>query len=154
MAKFTFKLQPVLNARLATERERQRVIAALHRQRHELEERLRQQHSTIDAEREALRVALTGRVDVPRLRSHAAASMRMMRDAQGMAIELARLYERIEKARADLAEAATARRAMELLRERRFAQWKRLQEKREVAMLDDLAASKAARRRAHEEIMP
>jgi flagellar export protein FliJ len=154
MPRFIFHLQPVLNARLVAERERQRVVAALERRRIGLEEGLKRQQVKITAGREALRQGLVGLIDAVSLRSHAASSMRMMRDAQRLAVELAQVYESIERARADLAEAATARRAMELLRDRRFAQWKRTQEKREAALLDDLAGSKAARRRMTEEVLP
>jgi flagellar protein FliJ len=52
----------------------------------------------------------------------------------------------MEAARAGLIEAAKARRAVELLRERRWEEWKFAQEKAETAALDELAVIAAARR--------
>ncbi|MEM9560896.1 MAG: flagellar FliJ family protein, partial [Planctomycetota bacterium] len=58
--------------------------------------------------------------------------------AQAAVVRLAGVYERLDRARLELLEAATARRAVELLRDRRLEAWKRDELRREQLVLDDL----------------
>lgn len=145
MPRFTFKLRPLLNARIAAERQKQRELAGLQRERFVIEQRLRSQQERIDQDRSVQRNALVGRIDTHALRSHASSTMRLLRDAQRMAIELAQLHQRINQSRAELAEASMRRRAIELLHDRRLAEWKKRMEKHEEVALDDLIAAKAKR---------
>jgi flagellar export protein FliJ len=61
-----------------------------------------------------------------------------------MVLELAGVHKRLAAARGELIEAAKARRALELLKESRFARWKAGLEKVEVMALDELAVQQAA----------
>ena len=65
---------------------------------------------------------------------------------QAAAIALAGLSKRIATARAELDVARSRRRAVEVLRERRYEEWKLQEERREVAVIDELATCTAARR--------
>ncbi len=145
MARFTFKLDPVLEARRNTERTRQRTLAELHRERIALEDVLRMHQQQIEQTRGSMREALVGTVSTRDLRGHAAATMRLMGRAQSLAVELAGVHQRIDAARKNLLEATRARRAIELLREKRLVEWKAAQNKAEISALDELAVTAAAR---------
>jgi flagellar export protein FliJ len=89
---------------------------------------------------------MTGELDVDLMRLHAGATMRLMRDAERMVIALAGVHQRLDAARSELIEATRDRRAVELLRERRFEQWKAAIEKADDAAIDELAVHAAARK--------
>lgn len=148
MAKFQFSLDPLLKARRRAEQSRQRSVAELEQERLRLESSLRGQQSVIVENKRDLKSQLVGRLDVAMLRRHAAAMMQQARVAQRVVLELAGVHQRLEAARAELVEAAKARRAVELLRDRRMEQWKASIAKAETDALDELAVIKAARVRA------
>lgn len=145
MAKFTFSLDPLLKARLTVEQRHQRAVAVIEQERRGLEERIRDQQRQIAEGKQTVRGGLIGAVDAQGLRQHAASSLHMMRQAQRLVLELHGVHRRLEAARAGLIEAAKARRAVELLRERRWEEWKSAQERAETAALDELAVIAAAR---------
>jgi flagellar FliJ protein len=146
MARFRFPLESLLTARRLAERERQRGVADLERQRMRLEQKLRRMQDAIAGGRQDLRTALVGTLDAQSLRMHAASSLHHLRAAQRVVLELAGVQRNLDAARAALIEAARARRAIELLRDRRLEQWKTAQNKAETDMLDELAVIAAARR--------
>jgi flagellar protein FliJ len=146
MRRFTFQLDPLLRVRRRAERARQRAVAELERERLTLEEHLRRQQRHIAVGKASLRDHLVGEVRVHDLRGQAAASMKMMSQAQRVVIELAGVHQRLVAARSELMNAARQRRAVEMLREKRFAEWKRDMDKRETAALDELAVIAAARK--------
>lgn len=127
------------------EQVKQRAVADIERERLALEDKLRRQQDTIALARDSLRESLIGTLDAHNLRLHAASSIQQMRQAQRLALELAGVHRRLEAARAALIEASRARRAIELLRERRFEQWKAALDKAENNALDELAVIAAAR---------
>lgn len=145
MPRFIFKLEPLLKARRREEQARQRAVAAIERERLELEHRLQRQQRALGEGKRELRDDLVGTVNVTHVRFQASAALQVMRQAQRMALELAGIHKRLAAARGELIEAARARRALELLRESRFARWKTGIEKAEVAALDELAVQQAAR---------
>lgn len=149
MAKFRFNLEPVLQQRRAGEREKQRVVGELERERLGMEARLRAWNESVRGGRDELRGALGsadgGMMAIAEVRMHASASLRMVGEAERLAVSLAGLYRRIERARVELLEAARSRRAVEMLRERRFEEWKNEQEKRERDAVDEIAVMRAAR---------
>ncbi len=145
MARFRFQLQPVLDARVRAEDECRREVAVLEAERRRLEDRLRAGQASITGAREDVREALTGSVRPEALRAQANASLACMRDAQRLVLELAGVHRRLETARSALADAATRRRAIELVKERRFEAWRREQDRREQAALDELATNRGAR---------
>lgn len=144
MARFRFQLQPVLDARLRAEDDRRREVSELEGERRRLEEGLRRRQEAITGTRDEVRSSLIGAVRPDELRSQANASLTHMRDAQRTVLELAGLHRRLETARASLAEAAKARRAIELVKERRQEAWRRENDRREQAALDELATNRAA----------
>ena len=146
MAKFHFNLEPLLKAKKRVEEVHQRAVAQIERQRMDVEENLRRHQANIALGKQSLRQGLVGPVNTHGLRLHAASSMQMMRKAQRVVLELAGIHKRLEIARTALVEAAKERRAMELLRDQRFAQWKAARDKRETAAIDEVAVIAAARR--------
>jgi flagellar export protein FliJ len=151
MPRFVFQLDPLLRVRRRAEQERQRALAELESRRRALEDLLRRQQGHIAAGKASLRERLLGEVRVHELRGQAASAMKLMAQAQRIVLELAGVHQRIEAARQQLIRAAQSRRAVELLRERRFGEWKRSIEKREAALLDELAVNRAARPRSASE---
>lgn len=146
MAKFRFKFEPLLAHRRRTEEQCERALAKLLREKLILETQLHNQQASISSDKHQLGEALTGRVDVDAIRRHAAHTNRLAIGAQQIAFRLFELTRLIESARHELLEARKQRRAIELLRDKRLAQWKRQIERRENAETDDLATNAYARR--------
>ncbi len=141
MKGFVFRLQPVLDMRQREERERQRVVAKLERERVEIETELRTCQDTVAREREDLRDRLIGGgIDVSGARWQAHASLDALRRSKHAALRLAGVIARTELARRSLMEATSRRRAVELLRDRQFEAWKAEQNKRERLELDEIGA--------------
>jgi flagellar FliJ protein len=147
MARFIFKLEPVLRQRKAIEREKQLALAELERSRVELEDQIRQIQGRLRAEKDTMRDQLTpgARVDLRGVRMQAGAQLRLVLEAQQAVFKLAGVHRRVEAARAELIEATKARRAVELLRERRFEQWLEEQRRKEASMLDEIAVVRGGR---------
>ena len=139
MAIFVFKLQSLLDLRIREEQSTQREMSLLMREKSEINERLRRHQRAIEDGKQALREDLVGMVDVRRLRLQTHAAFGVMRDAQGAAIALAGLARKIENARILHQAARAKRRAVELLKEKKHAEWLREQDRREVALLDERA---------------
>ncbi len=153
MARFRFNLEAVLEQRRAVERERQREVAALERARLEIEQELRGRQRAIEGAREDLRDAL-GKggagagvtIDLGGVRLQSRAAFHQARQAQMTAIRLAGAMRKVEAARGRLLEAARARKAVEMLRQKRFEEWRRDQERREAAAADEINVMRASRR--------
>lgn len=143
---FSFKLDPVLEARRRAEQAEQRAVAQIERQRLAMEQDLRRQQAAIAEGKHTLRGSLIGSIDMTGLRLRAGSSLHMLRRAQQIVLQLAGLHKQLETARGRLIEATRSRRALELLRERRYRQWKAAIEKAETNALDELAVMRAGRR--------
>ena len=146
MVRFRFALDPLLKVRHRHEQVAQREVAELQRERLTMEDRIRAKQRLLAEGRLARRTALTGTLNIDALRGHAGSTLRVMRDAQRDVLELAGVHKRLESARAKLIDATRARRAVELLRERRYEVWRREHERRETAALDELATIAAGRK--------
>jgi flagellar FliJ protein len=146
VAKFRFRLEALLRVRRQAEQVRQRAVAELEGRRRDLETALRRHQDQIAAGKRTQCDRLVGRLDVTELRARAGSTIQHMREAQRILLELAGVHRRLEEARADLIEATRRRRAVELLRERRFAAWKKRIDGAENAALDELAVFAAARK--------
>lgn len=162
MAKFRFRLEPVLQQRLREEERAQRTVAALERQRLDAETALRDAHARLRACKTDLGAAL-GRgagggggeageasrgptpIDFRGVRMQSAASFRFFGEAQRLAIHLAGAHQRTEGARQTLLRATTARKAVESLKQKRYDEWRREQEKREAAATDELVVMRFGR---------
>lgn len=133
------------------ERERQLAVAEIEREKVELENELRGCHDTVAREREDLRARLeSGAVDLRGARWQAHASLDAMRRSHHAALRLAGVFARIELARRALMAAASKRKAVELLRERAYTEWRTKHEKRERIELDEIGSRLAAAREAGE----
>jgi flagellar FliJ protein len=146
MAKFRFELQAVLDARLRAEEVVQRRVAELEASRRRLEDGLRERQSRIGESREQLRGRLTGSIDPNMLRGQANASLAGMRDAQRVVLELAGIHRRLQGVLEELRAASRDRRAVEILKEHRFEEWRCEQDRREQAELDEISVIRGSRR--------
>lgn len=158
MARFRFDLQRLLDHRQRVERDKQLAVAALERERIALEDRIREHQRAIGATKADLRSALLGErlrerpgarasggMDPRSVRMQAGASLHLVVKTQQLVIALAGLHKKINAARLELLQAATQRKAVELLRQRRFERWRMEQARRETAELDDLTAARVGR---------
>jgi flagellar export protein FliJ len=158
MAGFRFTLQPVLDMRQRAEQECQAEVGRIMAERRELESTLASYQRQIDACKGAQRDAMRGdgqsvtHVDPAELRVQAAATLGLHAKAQRAAIKLAGVLTRLDRAKATLTESSRARRAVEILRDRRREEWKREQARRENAELDDLAGRAAPGAMAFQEV--
>lgn len=145
---FTFRLQPVLEQREREEEAQTLRVAELDRQRLAVEARLRDCQRRIIESKLDLRERLGPNgagVSVTDVRMQAASSLHLAAEAQRTAVELAGAYSRLESSRAELLRATTARKAVELLREKQHAQWKQARARREAAELDEITSGLSAR---------
>lgn len=154
MARFVFELEAVLRARQAEERRRQLVVAEFERERARVEGVIRECQSEIVRGRDDLREALGGAqavaaVDLAGVRMQAGAGLHLVAKAQRHVFELAGVHRKLDAARLDLLKAATQRKAVETLKERRYEEWREEQKRREAAALDELNVTRAGR---HEEL--
>ena len=157
MAKFVFEFEAVLKHRAIVELGRQLEVAALERERGAIEDRIRSYQRQLQREKQDLRDHLvaaregrdeswSGGVDLRAVRLQANASLYLVALAQRAVIELAGAHKRLDAARLRLIEATTARRAVEVLRQRRLEAWEYEQKRREAAAMDELAVMSAGRR--------
>jgi flagellar export protein FliJ len=146
MAKFRFRLQPVLRQREIAERDEQLKVAAVEKQRLQLEDQLRQCQQRIAFEQDSLNQLVSNSALNPQeARSQSTAILYAKNEAQKLAIELAGVYKRLESARKKLAQAATHRRSMELLRDNHLTSWRREINVAEDRAMDELAVLRANR---------
>jgi flagellar export protein FliJ len=85
-------------------------------------------------------------VAIQDVRLQAGASLHLATRARLAALELAGVYQRLERAREELLKAARARRAVELLRERRHEEWKQEASRAEGRFVDEVATQGFIRR--------
>lgn len=150
MPKFVFQFEAVLKQRRAVERAKQLAVAAIERERLALEDVIRSMQRQIVREKEDLReqlVAARGgaRVDLRSVRLQAGASLDAVAKTQRAVLQLAGVHARLDTARLQLLDAATKRKSVEMLRERRLEEWKAQQAAVENRSLDELAVMRAAR---------
>lgn len=142
MARFRFQLEAVLQHRLRIEQEQQRIVAELETTRERLEGTIRTCQEELLRERSEMRSMLQA-ADMRGVRFQAGAASRLVAAAQRAVIELAGIHKRIEAARAVLLEATKRRKAVDLLKERRFEEWRQEQARREAAATDEIAVMRA-----------
>jgi flagellar FliJ protein len=148
MAKFRFKLDPVLAMRERVERDRQAQLGAVQAERQALESQLREIQTQIREGKDQWRASLAGHVDARAARQTAVASLHLQARAQRLVLQLAGVLKRLETARVALVEASRERRTVELLKEKRRTEWERAMSKAEDAAVDDLAVLRAGRKSA------
>jgi len=139
MPAFVFKLDPVLRQREMVEDQRQRELAQLMRHQMIMMDQLRNLQQAISGSKRDLSQSLVGKVDLEAVSGFARFSGQTTQRAQGMVRKLAELEQQVQAARQRLIEASQERQALEKLKERQYEQWKREHDRREAAMMDELA---------------
>lgn len=152
--RFVFNLQAVLERRAAIEEIEQRKVASLERERLAIEDRIRAYQRSISIAKDDLRAHLDSGVGpagsrrpvlVHAVRMQAGASLHLTARAQQAVFELAGVLKRLELARAELLRAATARKAVELLRAKRFEEWRLESLRAEARDADEMSVMRHAR---------
>jgi len=139
MRPFTFKLEGVLRQRHRTEQTHQQRVALIQRERMGVIEALETIRRELDLERGDLRQRLGsphGKLSEARAQLLAISAMQQ-RQARAHAT-LEEIEARLASAQRELARAAGERRAVELLRDRRYEAWRREGARQEQRALDDL----------------
>ncbi len=145
MAKFVFKFQSVLRHRERVEDERQRELAQHLRMRMILMSQLQNMQQDIRTSKQNLAGSLVGRVDLDQVGQFARFAGQSTQRAQQLVSKLAVVEKQVEQARMQLLAATAQRKAMELLRDRHYEQWRSTLDRREIAQLDELATQAHAR---------
>ncbi|MFO0894865.1 MAG: flagellar FliJ family protein [Phycisphaerales bacterium] len=140
MSRFRFPWETLLAVRRREEQAQQATLARLQGRSREIAEAMEAGRHALDAGREALRGALTGRVDGAAVRMEAQNALVLQRRLRAAGAELAAANRAAEQARRTLADAARERRAVELLREARLRAHLEAQARREQAAMDEVAA--------------
>ena len=146
MARFEFKLEALLTARLQVEREKQRRVGVISQEIQRVVHQIQETQARIMAENHTLGAKeLTGRLDM----QYIGTEKRYVGSLQVRVIlalqEVAKLEQTLAKARAELLEAARARKVIEKLREKQFARWRLEQERKEAAVMDEIGMQLAVR---------
>ncbi len=142
--KFQFRLEPVLTQRRAQEESCQRDLAKSLRQRMILQDQLQKMQHTITQSKQQLADGLVGAVDVGRISEFTRYSGQVTQRAHAFVMKLAGVEQQIQATRNRLMEATRARKALELLRQQRYQQWKRIVERQEARQLDEIASMRYA----------
>jgi len=145
MAKFVFKLATVLKQRQTVEDQLQRELAKLMRHRMIFHNQIRSIQTELSDSKGQLTAGLIGKVDLVSISQFARFSGQSQLRAQTIVRQLARLENHIVQAQKQLAQAMRQRKALDLLRDKQYQQWKRTQLRREASRLDDLATQSYTR---------
>ena len=139
MARFVFQLDGVLRQRKLAEEQKQRELAVVEAEMTALEAQLRELDQSVQATTADVRTnRLTGRLDLNFLAAHRRYIAATQRKALDLAEQMAAVKVRLDVARKALAEAAKERKIIEKLREKREAEWKAAQARKEMAALDEI----------------
>jgi flagellar protein FliJ len=157
VAKFVFPLEAVLKQRKAAEERKQRAVAVLEAERLMIEDEIRACQRAIEQERDDLRRILheeqrEGGVDLRGARMQASAALRMVAKTHDGVTRLAGVASRIDAARLELIDAMRRRRAIEIMRERLFEEWRQAGNRAESLATDELAVMRAARVRDEDDL--
>ncbi|MCW5757616.1 MAG: flagellar FliJ family protein [Phycisphaeraceae bacterium] len=143
--RFEFELQAVLEQRCREERRAQALLAHVEAERLRVEASIQEIARSVDAEREAARAWMTGRVPAASLRDRVAGELGADRRARALAVQLAGVRRRLESARGLLREASVRREALDRLRHKRWREWLDTLEKAEQREFDDLMVMRRGR---------
>src|SRR5687768_3207581 len=139
MASFVFQLDGVLRQRTLAEEQKQRELAVVEAEMTALESQLRELDQSVQSTTADVRTNhLVGRLDLNFLAAHRRYIAATQRWALELAERMAAVKVRLDAARAALAEAAKERKVIEKLREKREAEWKAAEHRKEMAALDEI----------------
>ena len=147
---FQFRFETLLRHRRMVEDERQRELAQLLRARMILTDQLTRMQQTIRDSKRDMTGSLAGRVDLGQVAQFVNYSQHVQSRGQQIVARLAQLEGEVEESRQRLLDATRQRKALELLRDRDHAEWRRTQDRREQEELDELATQAYVRRQSLE----
>jgi len=139
MPAFVFKLEPVFRQRALIEDQRQRELAQVMRHQMIMMDQLRQLQQTISGSKQDLAGSLVGAVDLEAVAGFARFSGQTTQRAHSLVKKIAELEQQVAAARERLIDASRERQAIEKLKERQYEQWKQQRDRREAAVMDELA---------------
>ena len=145
MAGFRFRFQSILQHRQRIEDECQRNLAQLMRSRMIFHDQLQKMQDTIRESKQQMADSLVGKVDLSQVAGFAGYSHQVANRGQQLVSRLAQVEHEISEARQRLLDASRQRKALDRLREKHHNQWRRDQDRREAAVLDELATQRYAR---------
>ena len=148
MARFRFELEALLAKREREELDAQVAFAAAKRDRDAVARKVTALDATIADERDARRRAGQGgqTLEMREIRQQSAVIASLLAQRDAAARQERALAEVQEQRRAELSTRSSAKRAIELLRERRYEEWKRERDRAEARELDDLVVMRHAMR--------
>lgn len=153
MARFVFELEALLRQRLHAEKAQMTLVAEIEHERMAIESEIRAcQRSIVEEKRDLAERLGTERVggghavDLRAVRVQANASLHLIGKAQRSVIRLKGVHDRLDVARLELLDRTTKRRAIEMLKEKRYEAWKREQARLEQAEQDEMAVMRHGRR--------
>jgi flagellar FliJ protein len=152
MAKFQFRFESLLKHRRLLEDQRQRDLAKHVRMRMICHDELRKMQQTLRDSKHELSSSLLGRIDLSAVSQFARYSGHVNQRAHQIIHRLAQVEKQIIDAREKLLDATRQRKALELLRTKHHDQWKRDQQRRETAQMDEAATQRHVRRQAMEQV--
>jgi len=140
LPRFLFKLASVLRHRERIEHDRQRDLALLQSELSRLQAAVRgieeeMQKSTADVRDNHL----VGRLNMAYLAAHRRYMLGMQRKGLDLVEKVQAQQQKVNEARAALAEASKQKKILEKLRERQLAQWSAHQSRSEASAADELA---------------
>lgn len=139
MARFVFTLQTVLDQREAEERACQMELARARLLQVQLETRLGQLNDEVVAANEQMRDHhLVGRIDVSIIAAHRRFLIAMRTAVMQLAEQIAAARLDAEAKQRKLSEAAKGRKAIEVLRDKQKSRWAAEQDRKELAIADDV----------------
>lgn len=146
-AKFKFSLEPLLDVRKEAEKEKQRKVGKIQQEENELLGKIRSMEQTIrDQTRFLATQKLTGTLDLTYITQGKVyvgnLNFRIIQTMQ----QLAGVRQRLNLAKAELLEAAKARKVIEKLKEKQYHRWQEEQARKEAAFMDEIGTQLALRR--------
>jgi flagellar FliJ protein len=141
MARFVFRLEPVLRQRQRAEQEAKRELA--HRQARlvELQNDLKKLDDALRQASDDMRDNhLTGKLNMNFLAAHRRFVNAMHRQGLNLVQKIAAAQRSVDEARHALAEAAKQRKVIEKLREKQLARWQDEQNRKETAANDEIGS--------------
>lgn len=146
MPGFVFRLEALLTHRQQLEKDRQRRVAQVQQEVQVLVRLIQETQARISAENRTLGVKeLTGKLDLQYI-AHEKRFVGALQVKITLAVQkLAGLEQVLAGARAELLAAARARKIIEKLREKQFQRWRAQLERKEAALMDEIATQRALR---------
>lgn len=146
MARFTFRYETLLQHRRNIEDQRQRELAEQVRMQMIMKDQLRDMQQGLSSSKRDLGEALVGKVDLTQVGGFTRFNAQATTRGYALVRKLAEVQIKVDTARGQLLQATQQSKALEVLRDRDLADWRRQQQRLETAEMDELAAQAYARR--------